>query len=237
MDYGNRIYELRKKKGLSQESIAHTLGVSRQSISLWETNQASPSMDNLISLAKVFEVSIDELVGLSDFSKNKVNPDDIKFEISYEENKKIIYRRDCTHLNSIYDHVMFDIVMGLFAIAIYLFFSASNMIYEVAQSFLLIGFLCIIFGLLIYLFYVYLKINYKYQYKQNIKLVFTDNYLNYQTQYEHKEISYELIKYYIEKKNYIVIYLYKGDRIYVPDTNEDFKSFIESKAESKRRYL
>ena len=237
MNYGNRIYELRKQKGLSQESIAHTLGVSRQSVSLWETNQASPSMDNLISLAKVFEVSIDELVGLSDSSSNDVNPDDIKFEISYEEDKKNIYQRDCTHLNSIYDHVMFDIVMGLFAISAYLFFSASNMIFEVAQSFLIIGFLCILFGLLIYLLYVYLKINYKYQYKQKIKLIFTDNYLSYLTQYEHKEISYELIKYYIEKKKYIVIYLYKGDRIYVPDTDQNFKSFIESKAESKRRYL
>ena len=50
MDYGNRIYKLRRQKGLSQEEVANELGVSRQSISLWETNQASPSMENLIAM-------------------------------------------------------------------------------------------------------------------------------------------------------------------------------------------
>jgi len=65
MDYGNKLYDLRKNKSLSQEEVANQLGVSRQSISLWETNQASPSLENLIAFAKLFEVSLDELVGVT----------------------------------------------------------------------------------------------------------------------------------------------------------------------------
>jgi transcriptional regulator with XRE-family HTH domain len=70
MEYGSKIYKLRKQKSLSQEEVANELNVSRQSISLWETNQASPSMDNLIAIAKLFDVSLDNLVGLTTLNKD-----------------------------------------------------------------------------------------------------------------------------------------------------------------------
>ncbi len=58
---GDNILKNRKTAGLSQEDLAEKLNVSRQSISLWETNQAMPSVDNLIKLAEIFDVSLDEL--------------------------------------------------------------------------------------------------------------------------------------------------------------------------------
>ena len=58
---GDNIFKNRKKSGLSQEDLAEKLNVSRQSISLWETNQAMPSVDNLMKLAEIFDVSLDEL--------------------------------------------------------------------------------------------------------------------------------------------------------------------------------
>lgn len=60
---GDKLYRLRKDKGISQEELAYKLNVSRQAISKWERGEALPDTDNLISLAKLYEVSLDELVG------------------------------------------------------------------------------------------------------------------------------------------------------------------------------
>lgn len=58
----NRLYEYRKKSGLSQEELAAKLGISRQSVSKWERAEASPDTDNLINLAKIYDVTIDKLL-------------------------------------------------------------------------------------------------------------------------------------------------------------------------------
>ncbi len=59
----NRLVELRKQNKLSQEALAEKLGLSRQSISKWERAEASPDTDNLIALAEVYGMSLDELLG------------------------------------------------------------------------------------------------------------------------------------------------------------------------------
>ena len=58
----NRLVELRKKSGLSQEQLADKLGLSRQAVSKWERAEASPDTDNLICLAKLYNVSLDDLL-------------------------------------------------------------------------------------------------------------------------------------------------------------------------------
>lgn len=62
VETANRLYELRKKHNLSQEELAERLGVSRQAVSKWERSEASPDTDNLISLAKIYGLSLDELI-------------------------------------------------------------------------------------------------------------------------------------------------------------------------------
>lgn len=62
MNFGEKIYELRTKKNLSQGDVADALGVSRQSVSKWENNSAVPDLDKIIRLTELFEVSLDELV-------------------------------------------------------------------------------------------------------------------------------------------------------------------------------
>ena len=61
-EIATRLYELRKKHNLSQEELAEKLGVSRQAVSKWERSEASPDTDNLISLAKLYNLTLDELV-------------------------------------------------------------------------------------------------------------------------------------------------------------------------------
>lgn len=60
--FAERLTELRKKKGLSQEQLAELLGVSRQAVSKWERAEATPDLDNLILLSRLYEISLDELV-------------------------------------------------------------------------------------------------------------------------------------------------------------------------------
>lgn len=62
MNLGNNISSLRNK-GLSQESLAEKLNVSRQTISNWEQGQTSPNPEQLLLLLKVLEKSTDELLG------------------------------------------------------------------------------------------------------------------------------------------------------------------------------
>lgn len=62
MDLGNKLLELRKKKGISQEEAADILGVSRQTVSKWETGLSTPEFDKIKSIADLYEVSINELV-------------------------------------------------------------------------------------------------------------------------------------------------------------------------------
>lgn len=59
----DNIRELRKRNNMSQDELAEKLGVSRQSVSLWETGQTQPTLDNIIALAKIFNVSTDAILG------------------------------------------------------------------------------------------------------------------------------------------------------------------------------
>jgi len=64
MDYlSDIIIKLRKENNYSQEVLAEKIGVSRQAVSKWERNEASPDIQNIQLLADIFDVSIDELVG------------------------------------------------------------------------------------------------------------------------------------------------------------------------------
>lgn len=62
MDIGNKLYELRKSKNLSQEELADKLNVTRQTISKWETNQSTPDFDKIVPLCEIYGISADELL-------------------------------------------------------------------------------------------------------------------------------------------------------------------------------
>ena len=62
IEIADRLVELRRARGLSQEELAGKLGVSRQGVSKWERAESSPDTDNLIALARLYGVSLDELL-------------------------------------------------------------------------------------------------------------------------------------------------------------------------------
>ena len=78
MTMADRIQALRKAKGISQEELADRLGVSRQAISKWESEQSSPDLDKIILLSDYFEVTTDYLlkgIEMQSDSPEKTKPD------------------------------------------------------------------------------------------------------------------------------------------------------------------
>lgn len=96
MEFNNKLYELRKQKGFSQEELANRLNVSRQTISKWEVGESTPDMEKLVAISDLFEVSLDELVKgeepkLAEPSEQIVKSDfysDIKEQVLTVDNKK-----------------------------------------------------------------------------------------------------------------------------------------------------
>ena len=94
MEIGQYLIKARKNKSLSQEDVASSLNVSRQSVSLWECDQTIPSLDNLIALSKLYDVSIAVLTGQEkfvveikqeDISDLKAEREKMELEASYKK--------------------------------------------------------------------------------------------------------------------------------------------------------
>lgn len=69
MNIADRIQYLRKQNGLSQEELADKIGVSRQAVSKWESEQSTPDLDKIIVMSDLFEVTTDYILkGIEPFS-------------------------------------------------------------------------------------------------------------------------------------------------------------------------
>ena len=66
MEFNQKLQELRKQKGLTQEQLAESLFVSRTAISKWESGRGYPNLDSLKDIAKFFSITIDELLSGSE---------------------------------------------------------------------------------------------------------------------------------------------------------------------------
>ena len=63
MEVNDRLLQLRRELGLSQDAFAQKILVTRQAVSRWETGETIPSTDTLKEIARVFQVSVDRLLG------------------------------------------------------------------------------------------------------------------------------------------------------------------------------
>ncbi len=66
MDFGEKLKALRTERGLTQEQLAAKLYVSRTAVSKWETGGGSPNLDSLQAIARLFSVSVDDLLSTED---------------------------------------------------------------------------------------------------------------------------------------------------------------------------
>lgn len=113
---GEKLFELRKAKNLSQEEVADKLGVTRQSVSKWETNQSTPDFDKIVPLCELFEITTDELL------KGEKKQEEAKEEIKKEE--KVLTRDEVrTKSAEVVSSSVFTYIVAtaLFIVAIDLF--------------------------------------------------------------------------------------------------------------------
>jgi len=217
MAIGNRLYELRKQKAFSQADVAEILGVSRQSVSLWETDQASPSIKNLMALSNLFDLSLDALINPNSDSNHSLNAKPVpEYAITYEENRKTIYRRDYLYINDLKALIVFAVSLFFLIAALSLILIALFQTLEVARRMLIAGNLSIIAALLVYLLYLYISIKRRIgrELEPTVELYketfhYTEGTLTVKNDYKH-------IDYYVDKKDFAILYLIDGKRIYLP---------------------
>lgn len=99
IETANRLLQYRKQHNLSQEDLAAKIGVSRQAISKWERAEASPDTDNLILLADIYDVTLDELLkgeipSREEVSDNKVHETEPNDSEKYKYNYSYSYGSD-----------------------------------------------------------------------------------------------------------------------------------------------
>ncbi len=88
MNFEYKLAELRRKKGLTQEELADKMGVTRQSVSKWESGQSLPDLEKIIKLSELFEVTTDYLIkDENNRFTNNFNNEVLKRQISLEEAK------------------------------------------------------------------------------------------------------------------------------------------------------
>ena len=115
MTLGERLQILRKQNMLSQEKLAELVGVSRQAVSKWETGLSNPDTENLIKLAEIFNLSIDEFTGRV-FVYNEVTGE-MSEKINKENPKKRLY--------------ILGIIIGFLAFAVGMTFVESNSLFVI----------------------------------------------------------------------------------------------------------
>ncbi|MBQ7118161.1 MAG: helix-turn-helix transcriptional regulator [Clostridia bacterium] len=86
---GERIFELRKSKGLSQGELADKLSISRQTVSKWENNMSAPEIEKLIMLSDIFGVSVDYIIR-GERPEKESQPTVVTERIIIQENNKNI---------------------------------------------------------------------------------------------------------------------------------------------------
>ena len=112
MKFNEKLIELRKAKGLSQEELGNELGVSRQTVSKWELGQSYPDFQKLVILSDFFNISLDKLIkdiDLDDVREN--NSDNEKVSKMYED-----FQTAKTALNYLLNFFAFIGVVGILAI-------------------------------------------------------------------------------------------------------------------------
>ena len=90
MTLGEKLYELRKDKRLTQDEVAEKLDVTRQTVSKWETDQSQPDFDKIKPLCELYDVTPDILLGFKDKKEDKEENEN-KFDI--DEAKKHMFTR------------------------------------------------------------------------------------------------------------------------------------------------
>jgi transcriptional regulator with XRE-family HTH domain len=109
MEFSNRLYNLRKQSGFSQEELGNKLNVSRQTVSKWEVGDTNPDMERLVMLSDLFQVSLDELI--LGIKPEKIRDQDMKSSMMTVITEKISRKDNKQKIKKILK--VFGIILGI----------------------------------------------------------------------------------------------------------------------------
>ena len=162
MTFGERLLEYRNCKGLSQEKLAEKVGVTRQTVSKWETNQSVPDFDKIIPLCETLGISTEELIKGEKEEKN-AELEEIKQENARVE-KEYIQRRNKKKA------IVLSISIFLYCIATFaLPYMIDVLRYDDAHAVMIWATLCTIATVIIVYFFVAYPDNAKNDIKEDVE--------------------------------------------------------------------
>lgn len=235
MNLADNLKKIRKEHHLSQEQLAEKLGVSRQSVSKWESNLAYPEMDKVLQLCKLFDLNMDELLNqdikeVSDNKQAKINMNkyiddfleyvtktiDMFTSMSWKEKLKCLFEQFVILLSMI---IIFAIIGSVFDSILWnLSDVISSRIFELILSILRVIYLiiCLILGVILELH------------------IFKVRYLDYYTiiKEDSKKKSLEKEGEEVSSKNLFneegkIVYQQKSQKIIIRDPNHASYKFID----------
>jgi len=112
MNFAEKIFTLRKSNDLTQEQLAEELNVSRQSISKWESGQATPELEKIVAMSQIFGVTTDYLLKPSEIDELSV-----KTEILEKQQQQLLDREK--KQNKIIRCLMYSVGIYLIFLAVY----------------------------------------------------------------------------------------------------------------------
>ncbi len=147
MTFGERLLEYRNRVGLSQEKLAEKVGVTRQTISKWETNQSTPDFDKIIPLCEILGITTEELI------KGEKKEKDVKLaEIKQEKEKA---EKEYMQKRNKKKAIVLSISIFLYCIATFaLPYMTEVLRYEDAHAVMIWATLCTIATVIIVYFFV-----------------------------------------------------------------------------------
>ncbi|MBE6157033.1 MAG: helix-turn-helix transcriptional regulator [Firmicutes bacterium] len=217
MSFGEKLTKLRKERNMSQEDLANTLNVSRQAVSKWESNSSYPETDKIVAICKIFNCSMDELIGLKEGNVKKGNKFISNFNKYFDlviKGIKLFYSMTFKQKVKCLVEMMFYALMIIFIFLIINTFVIEiirNLFYLLPNELLII--LIQTFRGLLLLVYLVLGI-------YVLVKLYNVRYLKYYEEYnDHKE---EVV---IEEYNVSKINI-KDEKIIIRDPNNAFQPFI-----------
>lgn len=112
MDFSEKLLTLRKAKDLTQEQLAEKLDVSRQSVSKWESGQATPELDKIVALSAIFDVTTDYLL-----KSSEIDDLSVKTEMLEKQQQMMLIREQ--KQKQIRGNILYSIAVYLVFLAAY----------------------------------------------------------------------------------------------------------------------
>ena len=112
MNFSEKLLTLRKAKDLTQEQLAEKLDVSRQSVSKWESGQATPDLEKIVEISAIFDVTTDYLL-----KSSEIDDLSVKTEMLEKQQQMMLVREQKQH--RIFECVMYALVVYMIFFAVY----------------------------------------------------------------------------------------------------------------------